>query len=48
MRMRLTIAMATLRYKRTAEIADSKGVYHDTASGFGRCEAISPTIPQKN
>jgi hypothetical protein len=47
-RVRITIAWATLRYKRSAEILNLDSTLRSEVSPYGRCEQVSPDIPQKS
>jgi 16S rRNA U516 pseudouridylate synthase RsuA-like enzyme len=47
MRMRLSIAWETLRYKRTVEILNSKLDQESEVARYGRCEMVSPDVEQK-
>jgi hypothetical protein len=46
LRLRLTINWQTLRYKYAAEILDKDGSYQEEKSSYGRCERVSPKVPQ--
>ena len=47
MRMRLSIAWETLRYKRTLEILNPDGTLKTPVDRYGRCEVIPPDVRQK-
>lgn len=46
MRMRLTIAPETLRYKRTVEILNANSELQSEIARYGRCELIPDTVRQ--
>jgi hypothetical protein len=45
-RSRLTINWATLRYKRSVELLDHQLHFKSELSRFGKCEEVSPKVPQ--
>jgi hypothetical protein len=45
-RQRLLLSWQTLRYKKTVEMQQPDGSYHDVYSGYGRCEIVSDAISQ--
>lgn len=47
MRLRLSIAWETLRYKRTVEILDDDSKLQSQIARYGRCENVPTTVQQK-
>jgi hypothetical protein len=45
-RQRIALSWQTLRYKKTVELQQPDGSYHDVYSGYGRCEIVSDAIRQ--
>jgi len=46
LRIRITINWETLRFKRSVEILDRNSKYLSELAHFGRCEDVSPAVPQ--
>lgn len=45
-RVRFSISWETMRYKRSVEVLNSDETINGVVSAYGRCEGVSPTIPQ--
>jgi hypothetical protein len=47
-RLRLSIEWSTVRYKRSVELLNANGTVKSVpVSRYGRCEEVSPDVPQK-
>ena len=46
LRIRITINWETLRFKRSVEILDRNSKYLSELAHFGKCEDVSPAVPQ--